>query len=313
MLQQAASICQKMALHPETLLPDDGDMLDYMLSWFSGNNMIKEAYALYLAANEKRKRNPNWSLQVDMLLPTTMIRVLCSEKETVHLALEMLTDINIPEEVEQWEKGSKLSLCLLVVEALCWFKDFDAAKQLIFKMIADGPLPPPSTAVFNVIITAYVKAGEIGQAFEMLMLSESIGLSTSHVLTCGFSRSDGMKETRKILEEAKNKDSKLFIALLYHTLIVGYFKQLKYEKALKLLTQMKDFSVFCTNLDEYHKLIHSLRLKAMDRKIEREQLEELEPIDREMAEEQLYEMGYVDSSMAEEQLEEMNLNIRASV
>ncbi|WJX61824.1 hypothetical protein P8452_46878 [Trifolium repens] len=53
---QAASICQKMSLHPETLLPDDGELLGNILSWFSQNNMTEEAYALYLAAKRNRKQ-----------------------------------------------------------------------------------------------------------------------------------------------------------------------------------------------------------------------------------------------------------------
>jgi hypothetical protein len=116
--------------------------------------MIEEVSALYRAANDKRKRNPNWSLELDMLLPSCMIQKLCSNRKTVHLALEMLTDIDI-----LGENGTKLGLCVEVVRALCWFKYFDAAKKLIFKMIADSPLPRPSGPVFNHIIRGYFFAG----------------------------------------------------------------------------------------------------------------------------------------------------------
>jgi hypothetical protein len=69
--QTAASICQNMVRNPETLLPDDGEIHGFCLNRFSDNNMIKEVYALYLAAKEKQKRIPNWSLELDMLLPSS--------------------------------------------------------------------------------------------------------------------------------------------------------------------------------------------------------------------------------------------------
>lgn len=109
-------------------------------------------------------------------------------------------DINIP-----GKNQTKLGLCNEVVRALCRFKDFDAAKQLIFKMIADGPLPCPSEKVFNLIISAYVEAGEIGQALEMVMLMESIGLYTCDALLRGCSFSYRTEMAKKILEEAKKK------------------------------------------------------------------------------------------------------------
>jgi pentatricopeptide repeat protein len=300
-LQQAASICQKMVLQPDTLLPDDVKILAPLLTWFYENNMIKEAYALYGAANEKRKRNPNWGLDLDRLLPYRIFEfdTLCSRKETVHFALDLLTVIDIPEEVEHKEEGTKLSHCLEVIKGFCRFNDFDAAKQLIFKMIADGPLPRPSKQVFNVIIKAYVDAGEIGQALEMVMLLESIGLHTYDVLTCGNANGryyTGMEQAKEILEEAKKKDSKLIVALLYHTLIFINCEQQNFDKALKLLTEMKDFGL-SINLDEYHKLIHPLCLNDKDRDIVRMQLREMESMDR---------------RMAKEKLEEIYLNIRAS-
>ncbi|CAJ2638555.1 unnamed protein product [Trifolium pratense] len=74
---------------------------------------------------------------------------------------------------------------------------------------------------------------------------------------------------------------------------------------------MKDFGFSDTNLDEYRKLIHSVSLMAMDRKMAKEQLAEMEPMDKEMVEEQLGRMAAMDSVMIEKQLEEMYLNIRA--
>jgi pentatricopeptide repeat protein len=121
----------------------------------------------------------------------------------------------------------------------------------------------------------------------------------------------GRLQIKKILKEAKKKDYKLITALLYHTLIVGYCKLTKFDIALKLLTQMKDFGFSDTSLDEYHKLIHPICLMAMDRKIAIKQLEEMEPMDREMVKDQLGKMAIMDLDMIEEKLEEMYLNIRA--
>jgi len=307
MIHQAASMCQKMLLHPETILPDDGEILGHVLYCFFKRNMIKEAYALFLAANERRKTNPNWPLKLRMLLPLNMIKMLCLKKETVHLAFKMLN--NIPEEVDDREKLFKLMLFRYVFGALCGFKDFETAKQLILKMIADSI--HPSIYDISIIITAYVKAGEIGQVLEMVMLLESMGFYICNPLMFGFTHSKGMLHIKKILEEAKKQDCKLIITLLYHTLIVGYCELEKFDGALELLTQMKDFGVSHTNLDEYHKLIHYLRLMDMDCKMAREQLEEMEPMDREVAITQINEMDGIAFDVAYQQLGEMYLNIRA--
>ncbi|MCI32950.1 pentatricopeptide repeat-containing protein, partial [Trifolium medium] len=118
-----------------------------------------------------------------------MIRVLCSKKETVHLAFEMVNDI--PEKVEDREVGIKHSLFVHVVRVLCGFKDFDAAKQLILKMIADTDSEERDILIYdiNILITAYVKAGEIIQALEMVMLLECIGFYICNPLMFGFGRS----------------------------------------------------------------------------------------------------------------------------
>ncbi|GAU29325.1 hypothetical protein TSUD_226960 [Trifolium subterraneum] len=304
----AASICQKMLLHPETLLPDDSELLGKILSWFSKNNMTEEAYALYLAANEKRKTNPNWSPQLNRLLPLDMVRVLCSKKETVHLAFEMLNDI--PEELTDVEDLLfKRLFSMHVAGALCWFKELEAAKQLILKPIANGQ--HPEMYAINIIITALVKAGEIRQVLEMVMLLESIVSDICYPPMFGLTCSDSMLHIRMILEEAKKKDYKLIIALLYHTLIVGCCRLRKFNDALKFLTQMKDFGVAQINVDEYHKSFHSVCLMHMDREMAKEQLAEMEPMDREMVNDQLSIMAAKDMYMIEQQLEEMYLNIRA--
>jgi replicative superfamily II helicase len=163
----------------------------------------------------------------------------------------------------------------------------------------------------------------------MVMLLESIGLYTCDALLCNYSNSFYVSVILEsiamtILEEAKKKDSKLIIALLYHTIIVKLCNLWRDDEAYKLLFQMRDFGValkfmtkmkdfgFSINLDEYHKLLHSLYLKAMDRKLITEQLEEMEAMDREMAKEQLMKMSSMDSRTIKEKLEEMHLDIRAS-
>jgi pentatricopeptide repeat protein len=303
MSHQAASICQKMLLHPETLLLDDGLVLIALISWFARNNMTKEAYALYLAAKEKPKTNPNWPLWIDRSFLLETIKVLCSKKETVHLAFEMFNDI--PEMVEHRDLCFKNKMFKLVVEGLCWFKEFDAVKQLILKIVVDSEEHLLIFAI-NTLIRAFVKAGEIIQALEMVMLLESIGF-----YICNSLMFRGMLQIKKILKEAKKKDYKLITALPYHTLIVGYCKLTKFDIALKLLTQMKDFGFSDTSLDEYHKLIHPICLMAMDGKIAIKQLEEMEPMDWEMVKDQLGKMAIMDLDMIEEKLEEMYLNIRA--
>jgi len=88
-----------------------------------------------------------------------MIKILCLKKETVHLALEMLNDIP---EVDNWEEWFKQTLFIHVAKALCGFKDLEAAKQLIFKMIADNQRP--SIYVINIIISCYGFAYERREA-----------------------------------------------------------------------------------------------------------------------------------------------------
>jgi hypothetical protein len=44
----------------------------------------------------------------------------------------------------------------------------DSAKELVLKMIVDGPLP--GNAVFNFVITGYSQVVEMGKAVEMFRL-----------------------------------------------------------------------------------------------------------------------------------------------
>lgn len=97
------------------------------------------------------------------------------------------------------------------VQASCSFKDVDAAKKFVFKMIANGP--PPRNAAFNFVITGYSKAGEMGQAVEMLSLLESRDLKPDvysySAIASAYSDVGKMEEARKILEEAKKNHLKL--------------------------------------------------------------------------------------------------------
>jgi len=69
-----------------------------------------------------------------------------------------------------------------VVRDLCRIKDVDQAKELVLKMIADGPVP--GNAVFNYVIYGYSKVGEMGQVVEMLRLLESRGLKPDVHVFC---------------------------------------------------------------------------------------------------------------------------------
>ncbi|KAJ1384140.1 Tetratricopeptide-like helical domain superfamily [Sesbania bispinosa] len=264
----ACSVCQKML--DAKILPD-GEKVGSILAWLCKGKKAKEAHAVYVAAIEERKYPPMSSVNF-------LVAKLCQENETVQLALEMLNDIP----GERRKHATKPFLA--VVRALCRIKDVDAAKQLILKMIADGP--PPGNAVFNFVITAYSKVGEMGQAVEMMKLLESRGLKpdvyTYAVIASGYSNGGEMEEARKILEEAKKKHVKLS-PVLYHTLIRGYCKIEQFDEALKLLTEMKDYGVR-SGFDEYDKLIQSLCLKALD-------WETAEKLQEEMKENGLYLKG----------------------
>ncbi|GAU30235.1 hypothetical protein TSUD_67870 [Trifolium subterraneum] len=138
------------------------------------------------------------------------------------------------------------------------------------------------------------------------MIHQAASICQNMMLLLSHDHHDGGFWRWKILEEAKKKDSKLTVALVYHALIVGYCNLQQFDRALKLLTEMKDFGVSYTNLDEYPKLIHSFCLMDMEWKMAIEQLEEMESMDREMVENQLNIMPAKNRQMAEERLEEMS-------
>ncbi|CAJ1971141.1 unnamed protein product [Sphenostylis stenocarpa] len=244
----AFGVCEKMV--DARTLPN-GEKVGAILSWLCKGKKAKEAHGVYVVAMEKGKRPP-------MSAVSFLVAKLCGENETVKFGLEMLEDI--PEE----KRERAIKPFLAVVRALCRIKEVDKAKELVLKMIKDGP--PPGNAVFNFVVTAYTKAGETGKAVEMMKLMESRGLRpdvyTYTVLASAYSNGGEMEEARKILVEAKKKHVKLG-PVMFHTLIRGYCKLEQFDEALQLLSEMKNYGV-CPTADEYDKLIQSLCLKALD-------------------------------------------------
>ena len=149
-LALTAAVCQKMV--DAQILPD-GEKVGAILSWLCKGKKAKEAHGVYVVATEKGKQPP-------VNVVSFLVVKLCGEDETVKFALEMLEDI--PEE----KRERAIKPFLAVVRALCRIKEVDKAKELVLKMIEDGP--PPGNAVFNFVVTAYSKAGEMGKAVEMM-------------------------------------------------------------------------------------------------------------------------------------------------
>ncbi|CAI0552219.1 unnamed protein product [Linum tenue] len=154
-------------------------------------------------------------------------------------------------------------------------KDVAEAKALLSKMIADGP--PPGNAIFNLVINAYCKVGDMDGAMKTMKLMKSRGLKpdvyTYTVAMSGYVSGGCMEDACKLLSEAKKKHTKLS-PVSYHTLIRGYCKLEQYDKALELLAEMKEFGVRAS-VDEYTKLIQSLCLKALDWRRAEELLEQM--------------------------------------
>nr|XP_023881829.1 pentatricopeptide repeat-containing protein At3g02650, mitochondrial-like [Quercus suber]POE73855.1 pentatricopeptide repeat-containing protein, mitochondrial [Quercus suber] len=255
----AWSVCEKML--DEGSVPEN-EKEGKIISWLCKGRKAKDAHSVYLFAKEKNQITPQSSVNF-------LISSLCREDETVKLALEMLDDFS--------GEARKYAIkpFSTVIHGLCRMKDVDGAKQLLSKMIAEGP--PPGNAVFNSVISGYSKAGDLGEAIQIKKLMESRGLKpdvyTYTVIMSGYTNGGQMEEACKLLSEAKKKHSKL-TPVTYHTLIRGYCKLEEFDKALKLLAEMKDFDVQ-PNVDEYNKLIQSLCLKALDWETAEKLLEEM--------------------------------------
>ncbi|KAK5773388.1 hypothetical protein PVK06_049694 [Gossypium arboreum] len=242
------SVCEKML--SEESLPD-GERVGKIISWFCKGGKAKEAHTVYLSAKGKNKVLPRSSVNI-------LIGSLCKKDETVKLALEMLDGFSGD------ERKYAIKPFSAVVRGLCRTKNVDEAKNVILKMIEQGP--PPGNAVFNSVVNGYSKAGDMEKAKEVMKLMETRGLKpdvyTYTVIMSGYANGGQMDQACEILSEAKKKHTKLSPAT-YHTLIRGYCKIEEFDKALNLLAEMKDFGVQ-PNVDEYNKLIQSLCLKVLD-------------------------------------------------
>ncbi|KAJ9176066.1 hypothetical protein P3X46_011416 [Hevea brasiliensis] len=227
----AWSVCEKM-LNAEAL--PDSEKVGKIICWFCKGSRANDAHMIYMLAKEKNKY-PSQSAV------TFLICLLSRKDETVKLCLDMLDSFS--RETRKYAiKPFSSVFC-----GLCRIKDFDRAKMLLTNMIDEGP--PPGNAVFNTIINGYSKCGYMKGAMEMKKLMERRGLKpdlfTYTVIVSGYASGVQMEKACKILSEAKNKHSKLS----------------PFDKALELLTEMKEFGVQ-PNVDKYNKLIQSLCLKA---------------------------------------------------
>ncbi|XP_060198307.1 small ribosomal subunit protein mS80 (rPPR6) [Lycium barbarum] len=257
-----STVCEKM-LNAD-MLPKGGEKVGKIVSFLCKGNKSRDAHLVYLSAKEK-----NISLPVSSI--KFLISSLCRKDESVKLALEML------DEFPEKERKHAIKSFSYVINGLCRAKDvdIDEAKNLLLKMIDAGP--PPGNAVFNTVINALSKKGEMGEARKLLKVMEGRGLKpdvyTYSVIMSGYTKGGEMEEARKILNEAKKKHSKLS-PVTYHTIIRGYCKLEKYDKALELLGEMKEYGVQ-PNADEYNKIIQSLCLKALDWTTAEKLLEEM--------------------------------------
>ncbi|CAN1138333.1 Pentatricopeptide repeat-containing protein At3g02650, mitochondrial [Linum perenne] len=245
----AWTVCEKMM--NASALPEDPNQVGKIVSWFCRANRPKDAHTVFVLAKEKNRSPPQ-------SVTNYLVASLSHKDDTVKLALEMLDGYT--GEVRKYAIKPFSS----VMHGLCRSKDVTEAKSLLTKMIADGP--PPGNAIFNLLINAYSKDGNMGGAMGMMKLMKKRGLKpdvyTYTVAMSGFVSGGSMEEARRLLKEAKKMHTKL-CPVTYHTLIRGYCKLEQYDEALSLLAEMEQFGVQAS-VDEYTKLIQSLCLKALD-------------------------------------------------
>lgn len=269
----ASTVCEKM-LNAD-MLPG-AEKVGKIVSFLCKGNKSKDAHLVYLSAKQKNINLPVYSIKL-------LISSLCRKDEGVKLAMEMLDEF--PKE----ERKHAIKSFSHVINGLCRAKDvpgekqlrsycsedIEEAKNLLLKMIDAGP--PPGNAVFNTVINALSKKGEMGEARKLLEVMEDRGLKpdvyTYSVIMSGYAKGGEMEEACKILNEAKKKHSKLS-PVTYHTIIRAYCKLEQYDKALELLGEMKEYGVQ-PNAAEYNKLIQSLCLKALDWTTAEKLLEEM--------------------------------------
>lgn len=269
----ASTVCEKM-LNAD-MLPG-AEKVGKIVSFLCKGNKSRDAHLVYLSAKEKNINLPVSSIKL-------LISSLCRKDEGVKLAMEMLDEF--PKE----ERKHAIKSFSHVINGLCrandvtgekqrhsyCSEDIEEAKNLLLKMIDAGP--PPGNAVFNTVINALSKKGEMGEARKLLKVMEDRGLKpdvyTYTVIMSGYAKGGEMEEACKILNEAKKKHSNLS-PVTYHTIIRGYCKLEQYDKALELLGEMKEYGVQ-PNADEYNKFIQSLCLKALDWTTAEKLLEEM--------------------------------------
>ncbi|XP_015165832.1 pentatricopeptide repeat-containing protein At3g02650, mitochondrial isoform X3 [Solanum tuberosum] len=269
----ASTVCEKM-LNAD-MLPG-AEKVGKIVSFLCKGNKSRDAHLVYLSAKEKNINLPVSSIKL-------LISSLCRKDEGVNLAMEMLDEF--PKE----ERKHAIKSFSHVINGLCrandvtgekqlrsyCSEDIEEAKNLLLKMIDAGP--PPGNAVFNTVINALSKKGEMGEARKLLKVMEGRGLKpdvyTYSVIMSGYTKGGEMEEACKILNEAKKKHSNLS-PVTYHTIIRGYCKLEQYDKALELLGEMKEYGVQ-PNADEYNKFIQSLCLKALDWTTAEKLLEEM--------------------------------------
>ncbi|KAJ8531167.1 hypothetical protein K7X08_026601 [Anisodus acutangulus] len=261
----ASTVCEKML--SADMLPKGAEKVGKIVSFLCKGSKTKDAHLVYLSAKEKNINLPVSSIKF-------LISSLCRKDESVKLAIEML------DEFPEKERKHAIKSFSYVTNGLCRAKEvtgenIEEAKNLLVKMIDAGP--PPGNAVFNTVINALSKKGEMGEARKLLKVMEGRGLKpdvyTYSVIMSGYTKGGEMEAARKILDEAKKKHSKLS-PVTYHTIIRGYCKLEQYDKALELLGEMKEYGVQ-PNADEYNKFIQSLCLKALDWTMAEKLLEEM--------------------------------------
>ncbi|KAG5575281.1 hypothetical protein H5410_055415 [Solanum commersonii] len=269
----ASTVCEKM-LNAD-MLPG-AEKVGKIVSFLCKGNKSRDAHLVYLSAKEKNINLPVSSIKL-------LISSLCRKDEGVKLAMEMLDEF--PKE----ERKHAIKSFSHVINGLCrandvtgekqlrsyCSEDIEEAKNLLLKMIDAGP--PPGNAVFNTVINALSKKGEMGEAKKLLKVMEGRGLKpdvyTYSVIMSGYTKGGEMEEACKILNEAKKKHSNLS-PVTYHTIIRGFCKLEQYDRALELLGEMKEYGVQ-PNADEYNKFIQSLCLKALDWTTAEKLLEEM--------------------------------------
>ncbi|CAN6809339.1 unnamed protein product [Brassica oleracea] len=247
-MEWAGAVCEKML--KSGVLPEGGDQVGNIITWFCKEGKAEEAYSVYELAKAKEKLLPPSSV-------ATLISALCKNDGTVAFAQEMLSDLS----GEARRQGIKPFSD--VIRSLCRMKNVKDAKALLLDMISKGPAP--GNAVFNLVVHACSRSGDLDEAKEVLKLMESRGLKpdvyTYTVIISGYTKGGMMNEAQEMLAEAKKKHKKLS-TVTYHTLIRGYCKIEEYDEALNLLNEMESFGVK-PSADEYSKMIQSFCLKAL--------------------------------------------------